>query len=206
MPWWSQSSADKLISRVTLTDKALVGAIEGLTTPTRVRAKRKPQAPIRRTSIADLARNWTSRLDTFTRLGMTVDLDEDGKGILISDCRLTSLQFIMADWPGYEPGLGAVLIRFRVAPRDVSLSTERLAFISKHALGRRFHRGATQDDEAVVADLQRLVIRHDDMLTRSPFACRVPSGVWAGEVTPLKGRPEKVLVVRTFLGLRELKQ
>lgn len=201
VPWWAQSRADKLIASVITADRGLITTVKRLAMPVIKRARRKPQAPIRQTDITDLARNWRNQLDGSTRLGLVIDFDPDKRGILITDCRVTVLEFNLSDWPEnhLEEGLSLILIRFHVAPHDFSLTAERLAFISHHALGRRFQRGIGQGDTDVIADLANLVVDHDQLITHQPFVCRTKSGVWAGEPNVLYGRPETVLAVRTFM-------
>jgi hypothetical protein len=206
VPWHCQSRATRLIERVAAGDVELAKTIRDITTRLMPRARRKPYSPIRREDAIDLERDWRERLNTETRLGFVCD--QLPKGLMISDCRATVLDFAFGDWPAghKERGLLLVLIRLRLARNDIGLTVDRLAFISAHALGRCFERAPDIDEAALMEGMRRLVIEHDNLTLRTPFHCRVPGGWWVGDITRLKGQPNPALAVRTFLEPKELER
>lgn len=195
VPWHCQGAAQRLIDRIGSNDRAATEVIKGLIEPVAARLQRSGgHSPARKSSLIDIERDWRIKLDTKSRLSYTADFSCKGKALHLFDARITGVEFTLADWPAYEPGLALIVVKLRLAPDGVALDTEKLAFISRHAIGRRFERGYG-DDDAVLADFQRLA--HALTITEGARQCVCPSGGWVGDLMRERGQP--LLAVRTFL-------
>jgi hypothetical protein len=103
-----------------------------------------------------------------------------------------------ADWPddGQEPGLLVGWFTVEFDEQGAASQLVSLAFVSLHALARRYQRGRDTTEAAIFADLAALESGFRRVITSSRFTVPVPGGAWVGEVANADGSAH--LAVRTY--------
>jgi hypothetical protein len=181
-------------SAVAATDAVATRAIDRITEPLRARFQRHPVP--RWDALREAARLWRETVPAAARLGLEIEVER--KRLRIDELRVTAADFRLDGWDEIERGVSIILLGLIVAPRQLSLGSPTLAYVSLHALGRRFQRGWATGDAAVLADLSVLAAAPPG---DGEFSVQVAGGAWVGMAGPVRldGREERTLVVRSFL-------
>jgi hypothetical protein len=183
--------------------------LERITAPVFTRLERHPGRNLRDGALRTLADAWKALPHDF-RLGSGAQLDPRGRRGKIIDLRVQPATLQSADWDNdaIEPTLSVAMHWFDVPPRVDQTTSQCLAVVSLHALGRRYERGRDHSHAAIITDLQALATVNvndaDSFPEGGRFQVPTPRGLWCGTAVGV-GMPANVggnavrLVVRTFL-------
>ena len=131
--------------------------LERITAPVFTRLERHPGRNLRDGALRTLADACEALPHDF-RLGFGTQLDPRGRRGKIIDLRVQPATLQSADWDddAIEPTLSVAMHWFDVPPRVDQTTSQCLAVVSLHALGRRYERGRDHSHAAIIADLQAL--------------------------------------------------
>lgn len=189
--------ARALRAEIAAADPIAISAAQRVAAPLCARLRRRPDQ--RPGVLVDAARHWRTTLPAVGRLDLSVDVR--GKRLRIDETRLGTARFRADEWGGTgdESGLVVAGWTLDVTPGRVRMDHEPLAYISLHALARRFERAGPAPGD----DLRRL-----GQFCAAPGepgeVFRVPAaeGWWTGAAADVDvgdGEHVRMLVVRTFL-------
>jgi hypothetical protein len=134
------------------------------------------------------------RLDLGSRI-------EPSGSLVLSELQVCASTIKRPDWgSGDEAALSVVMVAAKTHPFRIERSL--IADIGLHALSRRYQRGWTADDRAVLLDLAPLGSRWAAAVKAGgEFRVAAPlgQGEWVGAVSAVADRPLPVLLVRTFV-------
>lgn len=196
--------------RVLAADAMTTAVLDRVYDPLALRARRNPRP--RPELIAAASRTWALEMPDFGRLGVR-RVRKLTQTLTISEARLCAGRLRKDGWVEGEtdPGLGVTFVKLEVGESLCHLSTEVIATVGLHAVGRWFQRaGADNSEAALVADFGRLAGEYGRILddhARCPserrFLVRVPNGAWAGTLarrhSEATGKDERIISVSTFL-------
>jgi hypothetical protein len=189
--------------------EAVRAMLERITAPVFTRLERHPGRNLRDGALRTLADACEALPHDF-RLGFGTQLDPRGRRGKIIDLRVQPATLQSADWDddALEPTLSVAMHWFDVPPRVDQTTSQCLAVVSLHALGRRYERGRDHSHAAIIADLQALATVNVNDAERFPegerFQIPTPRGSWCGTAVGVGmaadvGGNAVRLVVRTFL-------
>ncbi len=185
-----------------LTSLACSGRMDAIVAPLLARWRRSPIP--RPETLQDAARAWKA-LPGFGRLDTTVDLTK--RSLQIRELRASASDFRAQGWSTAEPGLSVLGVVLEVAPHRCVFDILSLATVSLHALARRYQRGFSITDAAIMHDLHILAKAHAELgddAAATEFEVAVPSGGrWVGnliDVTNTKGGDsvDRIAAARTY--------
>jgi hypothetical protein len=161
--------------------------------------KLAPRRGFRRLPIRDtlntVARRWRA-LPAETRLG-PLKLAQHGEKLSLAEVRIVPSKMRMEGWDDTELVLGLVLIQIDYG-REISVQRRPLGDACLHALARRYQRGDSRSDNAVLADLLELACAFPDQaLAGGDFRVATRDGAFVGELVRYNGQP--FLTARTYV-------
>jgi hypothetical protein len=193
--------------RIADSDKAVPAQIRGFARMARELLKErvrrqaksnKPNLVMRKEHLIGLEHVWRG-LPGIGRLGFESEITKDRS--IISDVRLRPVTTADPDWQdgGAELALSVIDNRFQIGGGKMDFQPITLAVVSLHALARRYQRGFTNDDGAILHDLRMIALAAPAFVSGKGGDICIPAGDgnWFGEGATV-GVKVPVLSVRTY--------
>ena len=144
------------------------------------------------------------RLQVPAAARLTLKIERDRHGLRIEEFRAAAGEFRFCSWnsDAVDADVGVVrVVLDATAWQPLSFSGTIVVSVSLHALARRYQRGFDTTDDAILAELRDMALRHAGIVEAwGDFSIACDGGSWVGEVAKVEigEGSAPMLAVRTF--------